>query len=119
MEETKEILRIEYGRDVMGIIASFLYPTCHRCKKMEEEEDMIELWNGLFVCIDCSMNFTYKKCSKCEMMYNFDTNIFCRSCLNSCRVYCSNCIDEDNKKPLNLTHFLDGILGILTDISDI
>ena len=128
--EVKVILDKLFYRDICGIIESYLFTKCIKCKKDTLVEEENESVRGGFYCFDCSNCPMILKCADCKKLYNInDSQLSCFICVSNCRLYCSKCYtrkrtelitDEITDIPhLNLYWILDMSLdiidGILTD----
>ena len=110
LEEIRDILSIEYGKDVGGIIMGFMYPRCECCKKLFTDENTFETFNDMHVCMYCYTKYLYKKCYNCSRMYRQGENAFCRSCMSPCRVYCSICLDKEYKRGFTAQNEISNLL---------
>ncbi len=97
LEEVKELLRIEYGKDCGGIIMDYIYPKCEKCKELFEEDKTFNTYNDKYVCIYCYNKFIYNKCYRCAKMYEYCEGEFCKTCKNKCKVFCCICLIDELK----------------------
>lgn len=91
---------------VVELVLAYLYPKCERCNELFPEDKTYETWDGNYVCIYCYTKFIYKRCYTCKKMYHQIDNAYCRSCLGSCRVYCSICLDVEYRRGFMPTRLL-------------
>ena len=101
IEEVRLLLdsrMINNDKYVVEMILEYIYPKCEKCGDLFLEDKTYETFDGGYVCIYCYTKFIYKRCYTCRKMYHQITNTFCRSCMGSCRVYCSLCLDVEYRR---------------------
>ena len=97
IEEMRIILNermINNDKYVVEEILEFVYPKCFLCKDLFNLEKTNLCYDDSYVCIFCFTKFIFKKCSTCKKYYQINKNVYCKSCMSNCRVYCLKCFDR-------------------------
>ena len=118
IDEVKEILRVKYGRDVMGVIISFMFPQCEGCNTYYIMDRMFETYKKSYICMYCYTKLNYKRCQTCRKMFKYEDNVWCRSCQNNCRIYCRVCLLMEYRRGFSSSNItaLDVIDDIIYDV---
>ncbi len=107
--EVKILIDRMFYKDVAGVIESFLFVKCTKCKKKVLAEEHLEEVRGGFYCTRCSFSPLIRTCVCCKRMYDInESELSCFICVsNYCRLYC------------NLCYFRKRTKLITTEITDI
>jgi hypothetical protein len=102
MEEVAEIidkLLVNNDKHISNIIMDYVYPRCCHCNKLFDERDKRLRFDNSPICNDCFLLIDWKVCYRCKNYFDRINNIFCRSCLGKCRIYCCMCLENNNRIP--------------------
>lgn len=109
-----------YNNDkyLINHILGYVYPKCYICKEFFNDNKVFNMYDGTFVCIYHFTKLIYKKCHSCDKYYEFEDNIYCRSCLGSCRIYCPNCLSLEYHRGFNPNRQLSILDDILLNVAN-
>lgn len=116
IEEVRIMLdKLLIGNDVaiINYILDYTYPKCYVCNQYFTDDKVFDMYDGGAVCIYCYTKLIYKKCYVCDKYYEFNCNIYCRSCIGACRIYCPFCLSIEYQGTKTISVIDDIISRIL------
>ncbi len=98
IDETRKILdKLLHKNDkyIAENILSYVYPICIKCNGLFNDSETMDMWNKKYLCLECYRDNVndYRVCKECKNLFEYNTNIFCRSCRGQCYIFCGKCLD--------------------------